>query len=107
MALEMDRETITKIEVNDTGELLLSLESNGDPTYQYIYRAASGVYWDQDKYGFKSTPMKKDRSCFQWYNQIISAVKSELGVEMILSKNVSCTNLAEKDKAEILQQHAI
>ena len=107
MALQMDRETITKIEVNDAKELLLSLDGNGDEIYQFVYRAAAGVYWDQENHGFKSTPMKKDWSCFQWYNQIVSVVKSELGVELILSKNISCENLSENDKAEILQQHAI
>ena len=107
MALQMDREIITKIRVNDAGELLLSLESNGEAFYQYVYRAASGVYWDQENHGFKSTPMKKDWSCLEWYNQIVSVVKSELSVELILSKNISCENLPENDKAEILRQHAI
>ncbi len=102
----MDRETITKIKVNDAGELVLSLESNGDSIYQYVYRAAAGVYWDQENHGFKSTPMKKDWSCFQWYNQIVCVVKSELGVELVLSKNVSSENLPENDQAEILRQHA-
>lgn len=107
MALKMDRETITKIYINDADELVLSLGSNGNSIYQYVYRAAAGVYWDQENHGFKSTPMKKDRSFFLWYNQIVSVVKSELGVELVLDKNVSCENIPENDQAEILQQHVI
>ncbi len=107
MALKMDRETITKINVNDAGELVLSLGSNGNSIYQYVYRAAAGVYWDQENHGFKSTPMKKDWSCFQWYKQIVSVVKSELGVELVLGKNVSCESVPANDQADILRQHAI
>ena len=51
----MDSEIINKVEVNDSGELFLTLEGNGKPMYQYVYREAAGVYWDETLHGFKST----------------------------------------------------
>lgn len=102
----MDRETVNRIEMLDTEELLLGLEGPGKPMYQYIYREAAGVYWDQSKHGFKSTPIKK-WSCSQWYRQIISVVRSGLGVELSLADHVTWSNIPEIEKAEILRENAI
>ena len=74
--------------------------------YQYIYREAAGVYWDQAKQGFKSTPMK-EWSCSQWYKQIVSVVRSGLGVELVLANHISWSNVPEKEKAEILRGNTI
>lgn len=43
----MKTETINKIVLNDSNELLLLLDSIGEPMYQYVYREAAGVYWDE------------------------------------------------------------
>lgn len=84
----MDSETISEVEVLDSGELLLVLQSRGKPMYQYVYREAAGVYWDESRHGFKSTPMKK-WSCAKWFFHIVGVVRSSLGVELQLSKNVA------------------
>lgn len=102
----MDRETVNRIEVLDTGELLVGLEGPGKPVYQYVYREAAGVYWDQSLYGFKSKPMK-EWSCAQWYKQIASVAHSGLGVELALADHVTWSNVPEKEKAEIQRENAI
>jgi hypothetical protein len=102
----MSSEAINKVAMLDTGELLLSLEGKGEPIYQYIYREAAGVYWDENHNGFKSTPLK-ERSCSEWFSQIISVVKSGLGVELQLSGQALWQNVPEKDKAEIIERYAI
>jgi hypothetical protein len=102
----MDRETVNRIEVLDTGELLLRLEGQGKLMYQYIYREAAGVYWDQARHGFKSTPIN-EWSCSQWYKQIVSVVRSGLGVELSLADSVDWSNVPEKDRAEILRENTI
>lgn len=101
----MDREAINKVEVLDTGELLLGIESPGKPIYQYIYRAGAGVQWDQGKNGFKSSAMK-EWSCSKWFKQIVEAVRSELGVALTLSANVVWLNVTEQQKAEIQSENA-
>ena len=102
----MKYEIINRIEVLDTGELFLGLESQGQPMYQHIYRAAAGVYWDQDRIGFKSTPMK-ERSCSQWFKRMVDTVRSELGVELKLGEKVVWLDVPEQQKAEIQHETAV
>ncbi len=90
----------------DTGELLLGLESQGKPMYQYVYREAAGVYWDEIRHGFKSTPMK-DWSAPKWFSQIVAVVRSGLGVELSLGENITWRNIPEQQQAEILHGKAI
>lgn len=48
-------EEIIKVEVLPSSELQLVLESGGNAMYQYIYREASGVQWDNNAGAFKGT----------------------------------------------------
>jgi hypothetical protein len=102
----MNHEIINKVEVLNTGEFLLGLEGQGHPMYQYVYREAAGVYWDRDRLGFKSTPMK-EWSCAQWFKQIVGVVRSGLGVELILGTDVIWVNVPEQQKAEIQRERVI
>jgi hypothetical protein len=102
----MKYETINRIEVLDAGELFLGLESQGQPVYQHIYRAAAGVSWDQDKSGFKSTTMK-EMTCSQWFKRIVDAVRSELGVELKLGLDAIWLNVPAQQKADIQQGTAV
>jgi hypothetical protein len=47
----MKIETINKIILNNSNELILRLDSNGEPMYQYVYREAAAVYWDEKQKG--------------------------------------------------------
>ena len=99
-------EVITHIILNDSDELLLKLQSDGDPSHEYVYRAGKGVYWDQEQKGFKSTPMNQNAeswSCAKWYSHIVSIVASELGVDLVLSENVVFENVSEEDKSNIIK----
>lgn len=96
----MERETINRIEILDTGELLLGLESKGKSMYQYVYREASGVYWDEKRHGFKSTPIK-EWSCSKWFSQIIGVVKSGLGVELTLGHDIAWRNIPAQERTLI------
>ena len=100
----MDYEIINTVDVTKDGELFLGLEGNGKSMYQYIYREASGVYWDEKYHGFKSTPIKK-WSHSTWFSHIVSLVKSGLGVELRLSRNATWNNIPEQDKIEISNEH--
>ena len=96
----MDRETINRIEKLGSGELFVGIDSDGNWFYEYIYRAASGVYWDKEKRGFKSTPMK-EWNAGKWYAQICAVVKSELGIDLRLGKAVSWVGINDSERAEI------
>ena len=100
--IQLEKEYVNRVEVLDTGELLLGLKSQGKPNYQFVYREAAGVYWDNNRHGFKSTPMKK-WSCSRWFEQIIGVVRSALGVDLVLSPGVAWRNIPEQQRTEILR----
>lgn len=96
----MSSETINRIELLDTGELLLGIEGHGKSMYQHVYREAAGVYWDQSKHGFKSTPIN-EWSCSQWYKHILEIVRIGFGVELTLSETVVWINVPEQEQKKI------
>lgn len=95
-----DQLTVDRVETLDTGELFLGLAGPGNPTYEYVYRAAAGVYWDATMRGFKSTPMRK-QSASWWYSHIVAVVRSELDIELKLGSDVEWRNLSEADQDQI------
>jgi hypothetical protein len=96
----MNREIISGVEWLESGELLLILESQGEPFYQFVYRGAAGFYWDADKHGFKSTRIR-EWACSTWFLRIVSVVRQELGIELRLGKEVMWRNVPDQDRAEI------
>ena len=94
------REEIVKIEVLDTSELQLVLASGGDASYQYIYREARGVYWDNELGAFRGTERVK-WTLVEWFAHII-AVCSDIGVALSLGDAVEWVGVTDKDKQEIL-----
>jgi hypothetical protein len=99
---ERAHETFDRVEVLDTGELLVGLAGTGNPSYQHVYRAAAGVYWEPTMRGFKSTPMR-EWSASRWFSHIVSVVRSEIGVELVPADIISWGGLSETDKGEIQQ----
>ena len=53
--------------------------------WQYVCREAAGVYWEDDKGCFTSTPPREWTPQI-WYQQIIMVVRSGVGLEMKLSE---------------------
>ena len=102
----MKREIINRVEVLDTGELLLGIEGQGDPSYQYIYREAAGVYWDGKRKAFKSTPIR-EWSCSMWFAHIVKVVLAGLGVGLRLGSNVSWINIPDEQKMKIQRENCI
>ena len=98
----MDTEIINEVGVTDKNELLLKISGNGKPIYQYIYREAAGVHWDQNLNGFKSIPLK-EWGCSKWFSHIVGVVRSSLDVELKLSRDAAWKNVPENEKAEIIE----
>ncbi|MDO9163822.1 MAG: hypothetical protein Q8N35_17965 [Methylococcaceae bacterium] len=74
--------------------------------YQHIYREAAGVYWDENRHGFKSTPMK-EWSCAKWFFHIVGVVQSGSSIELQLGKNVEWCKIPDQDQAEIERGNVI
>ncbi|MFK7958497.1 MAG: hypothetical protein AB8B96_20565 [Lysobacterales bacterium] len=94
----MNTEMINRIEILQTGELFVGVQGSGTPGYQYVYRDAAGVSWDEEKKGFKSTPMV-DWGAAKWLEHIRSVVNS-VGVSLILGKKISLVGV---EKSELFE----
>lgn len=93
-------ETVSNIEITDDGELLLRLASGGRPSYQYVYRAAAGVYWDQEREAFKFAT-GKDGDYTNWFAHILKIVEDEIGLQLRLGEEVTWTNVPDEVKDEV------
>ena len=96
----MKQEIIKKILLNDSNELILHLDSNGEPMYQYVYRAAAGVYWDDEHKGFKSTPLQQ-WTVSDWFFHIKDIVRSSLNLDLVLNEKIIWENISETEQTKI------
>ena len=92
-------ERIQTIELTDENKLSISLVSGGDAFYQYVYREAAGVYWENEKSHFVSTELKS-WSVPMWYKHIVQ-VATSCGVQLMLSSDTTWSNISITDKREI------
>jgi integron cassette Hfx-like protein len=99
----METEEISKIEILENGEMFLVLASGGKPMYQYIYREAAEVYWDNERKAFKA-PAPRKWSHADWYRHIVTVAASGLGLSLQLSKSAIWVNVSESTKAEICSE---
>lgn len=72
------------------------------PIYQYVYRAAAGVSWDKSLGCFQST-IPREWNYRDWYQQIVSVVRSELGVRLQLSPSAIFDDVSESFRDDILE----
>jgi hypothetical protein len=97
----LKRETISKVEILGNGELLLGLGSGGNSNYQYVYREAAGVYWDEGKKGFKSTE-PKGKAYDWWYQHIVSVVR-DIDVDLVMGDRIEWINVSDQVASGILE----
>jgi hypothetical protein len=74
---------ILKVAVLDDGRTAVFPESK-KAMYQYVYREAVGVSWNQEKGCFVSTP-PQEWTPAEWYQHILGVVRSGVGLQMILT----------------------
>lgn len=81
----METMPILKVAKLDDGRLAI-FPATPMAIYQHIYREAAGVYWDNSLGCFHSTaPLHL--TCPDWYRQVVSVVRSGIGVRLYLSPN--------------------
>jgi hypothetical protein len=103
----MDEVKIIKVEVSEGNNLLVTPTPDKDKSknlYQYIYRMATGVYWDEEKQSF-SSPSPREWSYFQWFENIVHCAKSELGVTLVITPETHWSNVPNNEK-EQMESHA-
>ena len=77
------QEYIEKVFLNEGGVICIKPQKR---SFDMIYRSAMGVHWNEDgKYLSHTSP--HDRTCLQWYEQIVNAVKGEYGIVLKTTPN--------------------
>lgn len=101
----MKLETVSNIEIAaDDSLLVVELEGGGSPSYQYVYRAASGVYWD-DKAGAFKLDMKNDKRFAHWFAHIRKVLEAEMNIQLHLGRRTAWTNVPNDARNEIELSH--
>jgi hypothetical protein len=95
------KDKITEIGIDSEGRLFVKPKKQ---TFQYIYRAAAEVNWDEKKKVLFS-PKQTDWSnwsYYQWYIHIIEIAKSECDCRLYLTNRTKWTNIQHDLKQQIL-----
>ena len=96
----MQLESIDIIEILENGEMYIVLSSGGKPSYQYIYREAAEVYWDENKKGFKA-PSPRKLSHADWFKHIVTVANNGLGISLEITDNTKWVNVSNETRQKI------
>ena len=97
----MTLETVSNVEITDEGVIVIALESVGKPSYQHVYRAAAGVYWDHDRKAFRFAT-KNDGLYAKWFAHIQNVLDDEMGLKLRLAKVVTWTGVPDEVRDDLL-----
>ncbi|KQN75302.1 hypothetical protein ASF04_04235 [Duganella sp. Leaf61] len=101
----MQLETVSNIEIAADGSLLVvGLESGVSQSYQYVYRAAAGVYWDDNVRAFK-LDTKNDKRFAHWFAHVCKVLEEEMNVRLHLGNRTAWTNVPNDVRSEIELSH--
>ena len=92
---------ITKVSVQKDGKLRI-FPAVPSASYQHIYREASEVYWDNDLKCFYS-PVPREWDYKKWFGQIVSVVRSGLGIKLNLSEETEFKSDNSEFKTDIIK----
>lgn len=96
----MEEIEISEIAVMETGEVRVTPIINWNDLFQFIYRTATGVEWNESAQCFMS-PAPRDWSQFDWYANIVSSVASEMGVVLKVTQKTKWVNVAKELQGDI------
>jgi hypothetical protein len=100
MVTSLEIEELSQVELSQDGKLYLCLWSGGKPSYQYVYRAAAGVYWDEEKTAFRFDTIN-DGQVVKWFLHTVKIVETEMGLSLRAGEGVQWINLSAEVKDAI------
>lgn len=92
---------IEKIEVNDTGQLLVFPGIAPDEDYRFIYRDASFVRWNDKLRCLYTAPEMGTSGLTKQFTQIVSAVKDEYGDTLLITETTQLVNVPSNIEDEL------
>jgi len=97
----MKLETVSNIEIAPGDSLLVvGLKGGGSPSYQYVYRASAGVYWDNVAGAFKLS-IKNDKRFAHWFAHLRKVLEDEMNVQLHVAEQTAWTNVPTDVRSEI------
>lgn len=100
--LAMSDDTICEVGINDEGGLYVRPSS---ATFEFIYRAAMEVNWDQDNRCLFG-PKPRAWTYVDWFKLIVAAAGDEYGIELRLTPQTTWSNVSDTIRAEIISSVA-
>jgi hypothetical protein len=95
----MSVEIISKIEILKDGKMRIKLKSGGKQEYQFVYREAKGVYWNND-FGSFETPEPKVWTHEEWFRHVIKTVEG-MGISLKQDRHTRFINVPHHIKEGI------
>jgi hypothetical protein len=90
---------VADISIDNDGRLLVRPRQAED-TFQYVYRAAAEVNWDEGQACF-ATPRPREWSYLEWFQHARLAIRSELGRDFEIGSRTTWVNIPDALRAEI------
>ena len=96
---------IERIEVNDSGQLLVVPGIAPDEDYRFIYRDASFVRWNDKLRCLYTAPEMGKSGVTKQFTQIVSAVKDEYGDTLLITETTQLVNLPSNIEDELKKRN--
>ena len=97
----MENISIDKVSVQKDGKLRIYPQV-ASSDYQYIYREACEVYWDQSEKCFYS-PVPREWDYKKWFSQIVCVARTGLGIILNLTQNTEFISDEPEFKADMIE----
>ena len=90
-------DNIIEIGIDSSGRLYIIPEYED---FSMIWRSATEVHWDIEK-RYLYSPKPREWSYYQWFCQIIMAVKDEYGSDLVVTSTTKWNRISEQLRSEI------
>ena len=97
----MKKISIDKVSVQEDGKLRIYPQV-ASSDYQYIYREACEVYWDQNEKCFYS-PVPREWDYKKWFGQIVCVARTGLGIILNLTRKTEFISAEPEFKADMIE----
>lgn len=95
----MTTDKILEIDIDDKERLFIKPQVE---QFEFIYRDASGVNWDNTEKVLYS-PKPNELTYFDWFRQILLATNGEYGCVLQITDKTKWTNITDELKQQIIE----
>ena len=101
--MSANRVEISKVNYTLDGRVHVHPRGKAKALYQYVYRDATGVSWDEGLGCFGAKPTE-EKSTSEGVNRIITAVRNELGITLYITLQSDLSGAPEFIQSELVAE---